>query len=28
LQQLQTLLTEAMATWGVRPEASDEQDHG
>ncbi|MGZ8410876.1 MAG: hypothetical protein ACXWVS_13310 [Hyphomicrobium sp.] len=28
LQQLQTLLTEAMATWGVRPEAGDDQDHG
>jgi hypothetical protein len=28
LQHLQTLLMEAMATWEVRPEAGDEQDHG
>jgi hypothetical protein len=28
LQQLQMLLTEAMATWGVRPEAGDDQDIG
>ena len=27
LEQLQTLLMEAMAIWGDRPEAGDDQDH-